>query len=107
MRHLSLPEVIELHRLVISAAGGYHGVRDLSALESALAQPRMSFAGEDLYPLADLRRPEDPLAKALKQSWWPRIAVRWVCAGVFTTTGQQCTNRVDRNAWDELLGEGS
>lgn len=50
MRYLSLPEVIELHRLVISAAGGYHGVQDLGALESALAQPRMSFAGEDLYP---------------------------------------------------------
>lgn len=30
------------------------GVRDLRALESALAQPRMTFGGQDLYPeLAD------------------------------------------------------
>ena len=26
------------------------GIRDLGALESAIAQPRMTFAGEDLYP---------------------------------------------------------
>lgn len=26
------------------------GIRDLGALESALAQPRMTFGGEDLYP---------------------------------------------------------
>ena len=26
------------------------GIRDLGSLESALAQPRMTFAGEDLYP---------------------------------------------------------
>jgi len=50
MRHLSLAEVAELHRLVIEAAAGIHGVRDLGALESAIAQPRMSFGGEDLYP---------------------------------------------------------
>lgn len=50
MRYLSLAEVTELHRLVIEAFGGAHGIRDLGALESALAQPRMSFGGEDLYP---------------------------------------------------------
>ena len=50
MRHLSLAEVAELHRLVLEAAGGIHGIRDLGALESAIAQPRMSFGGEDLYP---------------------------------------------------------
>jgi death on curing protein len=26
------------------------GIRDLGALESAIAQPRMTFGGEDLYP---------------------------------------------------------
>ena len=50
MRYLSLSEVIELHRLVISTSGGFHGVRDFGGLESAVAQPRMSFGGEDLYP---------------------------------------------------------
>ncbi len=50
MRYLSLAEVTELHRLVIEASGGSHGIRDLGALESAIAQPRMSFGGEDLYP---------------------------------------------------------
>lgn len=50
MRYLSFAEVVELHRLVIEASGGSHGLRDLGSLESAIAQPRMSFAGEDLYP---------------------------------------------------------
>jgi len=50
MRYLNLAEVAELHRLLIEAFGGSHGIRDLGALESALAQPRMSFGGEDLYP---------------------------------------------------------
>ena len=49
-RYIGLAEVVEIHRLVIEASGGSHGVRDLGALESAIAQPRMSFGGEDLYP---------------------------------------------------------
>jgi death-on-curing protein len=50
MRYISLPETLELHRRIIERTGGSHGVRDLGALESALAQPRMTFGGEDLYP---------------------------------------------------------
>ena len=50
MRHLSLAEVIALHRMVIEQAGGSPGLRDLGALESAIAQPRITFGGADLYP---------------------------------------------------------
>jgi death on curing protein len=39
-----------LHRQIIEQSGGALGVRDLRALESALAQPRMTFGGDDLYP---------------------------------------------------------
>ena len=54
MRHLSLGEVLELYHRVVEATGGAAGIRDLPALESALAQPRMTFGGQDLYPeLAD------------------------------------------------------
>jgi len=49
MRFLSLAEVLELHRLVIRPSGGSAGVRDLGALESAIAQPRMTFDQSDLY----------------------------------------------------------
>jgi death-on-curing protein len=42
--------VLELHQSVIERWGGATGIRDLGALESALAQPRQSFAGQDLYP---------------------------------------------------------
>jgi len=50
MRYLSLAEVLELHQMVIEQTGGASGLRDVSALESAMAQPRMTFAGKDLYP---------------------------------------------------------
>jgi len=50
VRYLSLAEVIELHRLVVAQAGGAVGLRDLGALESAVAQPRATFDGVDLYP---------------------------------------------------------
>jgi death on curing protein len=54
MRYLTLEEVLELHRLLRERTGGAAGVRDLGALESAVAQPLMSFGGRDLYPtLAD------------------------------------------------------
>ena len=50
IRYLALAEILELHRSVIERWGGASGIRDLGALESALAQPRQSFAGQDLYP---------------------------------------------------------
>jgi death on curing protein len=50
VRYLSLAEVLDLHRRVIAAAGGAASLRDLGALESAVAQPRATFGGEDLYP---------------------------------------------------------
>ena len=50
MRYLSLAEILDLHRRVIGAASGAASLRDLGALESAVAQPRTTYGGEDLYP---------------------------------------------------------
>jgi death-on-curing protein len=50
IRYLTLAEVLELHRLVVEQTGGAAGLRDLGALEAAVAQPRQSFGGQDLYP---------------------------------------------------------
>ena len=49
MHYLTLNEVLELHRRIIRQSGGSLGIRDLNAVESALAQPRMTFGGKDLY----------------------------------------------------------
>ena len=49
MRYLALSEALELHRRLIEISGGAHGVRDLGLLESALAQPRLTFDGHELY----------------------------------------------------------
>jgi len=50
MRYLTLGEVVDLHRAIIDSSGGATGVRDLAMLESALAQPRVTFGGSDLHP---------------------------------------------------------
>ena len=50
MRYLTLNEVLELYLQIMEQSGGAVGVRDLNALESALAQPRMTFGGRELYP---------------------------------------------------------
>ena len=53
---LTLAEVIEIHADQISRYGGRGGLRDLGLLESAVAQPEASFAGEwlhkDIYTMA-------------------------------------------------------
>jgi death on curing protein len=50
MRYLSLGEVVDLHRALLEATGGAPGIRDLGALDSAIAQPKATFGGTDLYP---------------------------------------------------------
>jgi death-on-curing protein len=50
MRYLNLPEILFLYRRLMEDAGGLIGIRDWNLPQSAVAQPRMSFEGEDLYP---------------------------------------------------------
>src|SRR5437867_7612426 len=50
MRYLSLAGVVELHGLITRATGGGSGIRDIGALESAIAQPKATFDLNDLYP---------------------------------------------------------
>jgi death-on-curing protein len=50
MRYLALGEVVELHRRLLEATGGASSIRDFGALESAIAQPKATFEGVDLYP---------------------------------------------------------
>ncbi len=50
MRYLTIGEVIALHRAIVASSGGADGLRDLGALESAMAQPKATFDSIDLYP---------------------------------------------------------
>lgn len=50
MYHISIDEVLDLHRRIVETSGGSVGLRCRSGLESAVAQPRMTFDGHDLYP---------------------------------------------------------
>ena len=50
IRYLALVEILDIHHQVAQRSGGAEGIRDLGSLESAIAQPRMTFGGEDLYP---------------------------------------------------------
>jgi death-on-curing protein len=50
IRYLSLSEILDLHQRIRAISGGAEGIRDLGALESAIAQPRATFGARDLYP---------------------------------------------------------
>jgi death-on-curing protein len=50
MRYLTVGEILELYSRVMEQSGGSVGILDLGALESSVAQPRMTFNGEELYP---------------------------------------------------------
>jgi death-on-curing protein len=50
MRYLTVGDVLEIYSRVMEQSGGGVGILDLGALESAIAQPRMTFNGEELYP---------------------------------------------------------
>jgi len=50
MRYLTLGEVVALHRAIIESTAGATRLRDLAALQSAVAQPRVTFDGVDLHP---------------------------------------------------------
>ena len=49
-RFLTIAEVLELYARVVAIGGGAFAIRDLGALESAVAQPRATFDGVELYP---------------------------------------------------------
>ncbi len=50
MRYLGIEEVLFLHWGAVEEYGGGHGLRDRGLLESAVANPRQTFGGRDLYP---------------------------------------------------------
>jgi death-on-curing protein len=58
--HLTIDAALRLYDRIIEATGGTAGIRDRAGLESALAQPRMTFGGAELY--ADLESKAAALA---------------------------------------------
>lgn len=49
MIYLTLDEIIRLHNAVLTQSGGLPGIKNLGLLDSAVAQPQMTFGGVDLY----------------------------------------------------------
>jgi death-on-curing protein len=47
---ISIKEVEEIHKTLVDTFGGSHGIRDMSALASALARPFQTFDYKDLHP---------------------------------------------------------
>jgi death on curing protein len=49
-RYLSAQQVLSLHQGLTGLLSGDPGIRDLRALDAAIARPTLVFDGEDLYP---------------------------------------------------------
>jgi death-on-curing protein len=50
IRYLTCDDVLMIHNHILQQSGGLNGFRDFGALESAIAQPQMTFYGNELYP---------------------------------------------------------
>jgi death-on-curing protein len=50
MRYLTFNEVLRIYEVVMEKSGGLAGIRDMGALSSSIAQPRMTFDNRELYP---------------------------------------------------------
>ncbi|MEJ2683000.1 MAG: type II toxin-antitoxin system death-on-curing family toxin [Candidatus Sulfobium sp.] len=50
MKYLSPEQVLFIHSRIIDETGGAHGVLNIDLLRSAVARPRATFAGKNLYP---------------------------------------------------------
>jgi death on curing protein len=50
MRYITVSEALDTYWRVMQQSGGLIGIRDLGALESAIAQPYMTFNDQELYP---------------------------------------------------------
>ncbi len=50
MTYLTVEQVLFLHMRLVQETGGTHGIRDLAMLQSAVARPQATFAGQNLYP---------------------------------------------------------
>jgi death-on-curing protein len=54
MRHLSVKNVLRIHERIIATSGGDPTILDRDKVDLVVAQTRMTFGGQDLYPtLAD------------------------------------------------------
>ena len=47
---IELEEIEQIYKILIEFFGGSQGIRDLSALKSALARPFQTFENKDLHP---------------------------------------------------------
>jgi death-on-curing protein len=50
MRSLTVAEILETYQRIMQQSGGLIGIRDFGTLKSAIAQPYMTFGGNELYP---------------------------------------------------------
>jgi death-on-curing protein len=50
VKYLSPEQVLFIHSRLIDTTGGIHGIRDIGLLQSAVARPKATFEGKDLYP---------------------------------------------------------
>lgn len=55
MEYLTAEQVLFLHFRLVAETGGAHGLANPDLLLSALARPRATFAGRDLYPTLCLK----------------------------------------------------
>lgn len=49
MLYLTIEQILDIHNQIVAQAVGESGITNRGLLESAVAQPQMSFGGQELY----------------------------------------------------------
>ena len=49
MKYLTSQDILVMHKHIIDATSGAHGIRDIGLLISIEERPKMTFSGEELY----------------------------------------------------------
>ncbi len=78
IRYLSVEQVLSLHQGVVGYLRADPGIRDIRALDAAVARPWLTFEGEDLYPTLEAKASalmlgllsSGPFADAASETAW-------------------------------------
>ena len=49
MQYLTIEQVLDIHNQIMARTGGASGITNMGLLESSIAQPQMTFNGQELY----------------------------------------------------------
>lgn len=112
MKYFTVRHILGIHARVIEESGGDPGILGLDRVDSAVAQPRMGFGGEDLYPTVaekasalayslNMNHPfQDGNKRTAFMAMWMFLARNRYCLDATVDDAESAIVGVASSAWD-------